>query len=124
MIYLCLLLGITPDDLATAISITETGVTLGGDILNIRTDKQKLNDVFISYLVNVLRDKIMQLVTGSMVYHLYGSDMAKFEFAFPPCEEQTSIATILSYMDKEIQALEQRLGKTRQIKQSSEVIYE
>ncbi len=108
---------VTPNGLATASCITETGVTLGGDILIIRSDKQKLNGVFFSYLVNVLRDQVMQLVTGSTVYHLYGSDMAKFEFAFPSKEEQTTIATILSDMDEEIQALEQRLGKTRQIKQ-------
>ncbi|BBL34571.1 hypothetical protein Nstercoris_00810 [Nitrosomonas stercoris] len=108
---------VTPNGLATASCITETGVTLGGDILIIRSDKQKLNGVFFSYLVNVLRDQVMQLVTGSTVYHLYGSDMAKFEFAFPSKEEQTAIATILSDMDAEIQALEQRLGKTRQIKQ-------
>jgi len=108
---------VTPNGLATASCITETGVTLGGDILIIRSDKQKLNGVFFSYLVNVLRDQVMQLVTGSTVYHLYGSDMAKFEFAFPSKEEQTTIATILSDMDAEIHALEQRLGKTRQIKQ-------
>lgn len=36
----------------------------------------------------------------------------------PVKEEQTAIANVLSDMDKEIQALEQRLGKTRQIKQS------
>lgn len=108
---------VTPNGLATASCITETGVTLGGDILIIRSDKQKLNGVFFSYLVNVLRDQVMQLVTGSTVYHLYGSDMAKFEFAFPSKEEQTAIAIILSDMDAEIQALEQRLGKTRQIKQ-------
>ena len=35
----------------------------------------------------------------------------------PYLEEQTTIATILSDMDEEIQALEQRLNKTRQIKQ-------
>ncbi|TNZ67681.1 hypothetical protein CGK42_20590 [Vibrio parahaemolyticus] len=35
----------------------------------------------------------------------------------PPPEEQTAIATILSDMDNEIQALEQRLAKTHQIKQ-------
>lgn len=35
----------------------------------------------------------------------------------PTSKEQTSIATILSDMDAEIQALEQRLSKTRQIKQ-------
>ncbi|EKF9486457.1 restriction endonuclease subunit S [Vibrio cholerae] len=108
---------VTPNGLATASCITETGVTLGGDILIIRSDKQRLNGVFFSYLVNVLRDQVMQLVTGSTVYHLYGSDMAKFEFAFPSKEEQTAIATILSDMDAEIHSLEQRLGKTRHIKQ-------
>ncbi len=36
----------------------------------------------------------------------------------PPSKaEQTAIATILSDMDEEIQALERRLNKTRQIKQ-------
>jgi type I restriction enzyme S subunit len=35
----------------------------------------------------------------------------------PTIEEQTAIATILSDMDNEIQTLEQRLSKTRQIKQ-------
>ncbi|PHY62768.1 restriction endonuclease subunit S [Shewanella xiamenensis] len=108
---------VTPNGLATASCITETGVTLGGDILIIRADKQKLNGVFFSYLIKVLRDQVMQLVTGSTVYHLYGSDMAKFEFAIPPREEQTAIANILSDMDAEAQALEQRLYKTRQIKQ-------
>jgi len=108
---------VTPNGLATASCITEPGVTLGGDILIIRADKRRLNGVFFSYLVNVLRDQVMQLVTGSTVYHLYGSDMSKFEFALPPSEEQTAIATILSDMDEEIQALQQRLAKTRQIKQ-------
>ncbi len=32
-------------------------------------------------------------------------------------KEQTAIATILSDMDKEIQTLQQRLDKTRQLKQ-------
>lgn len=41
----------------------------------------------------------------------------EFKVLLPSEEEQTAIATILSDMDEEIQALEQRLGKTRQIKQ-------
>ncbi|MAE92391.1 MAG: restriction endonuclease [Pelagibaca sp.] len=108
---------VTPNGLATASCITESGVILGGDILIIRADKKKLNGIFFSYLVNILRDQVMQLVTGSTVYHLYGSDMAKFEFPFPSNEEQVAIATILSDMDEELQVLEQRLSKTRQIKQ-------
>lgn len=35
----------------------------------------------------------------------------------PPSEEQTAIATLISDMDNEIQALERRLAKTRKIKQ-------
>lgn len=41
----------------------------------------------------------------------------EFSVFVPPLEEQTAIATILADMDEEIQALEQRLNKTRQIKQ-------
>ncbi|GLR63869.1 restriction endonuclease subunit S [Marinospirillum insulare] len=108
---------VTPNGLATASCILESGIILGGDILVIRSNKELLNGVFFAYLIIVMRDQIMQLVTGSTVYHLYGSDMAKFLFANPTLEEQTAIATILSDMDEEIQALEQRLNKTRQIKQ-------
>lgn len=42
----------------------------------------------------------------------------QFEFLIPPIvEEQTAIASILSDIDNEIEALEQKLEKTRQIKQ-------
>lgn len=108
---------VTPNGLATASCILESGIVLGGDILIIRSKKELLDGVFFAYLITVMRDQIMQLVTGSTVYHLYGSDMARFFFARPSIDEQTAIATILSDMDAEIQALEHRLNKTRQIKQ-------
>ena len=108
---------VTPNGLATASCIQKSGVILGGDILIIRADSKQLNGIFFAYLVKIKRDQIMQLVTGSTVYHLYGSDMAKLLFAKPSLKEQTAIATILSDMDAEIEALEQHLSKTRQIKQ-------
>ncbi len=108
---------VTPNGLATASCMTESEVTLGGDILIIRANEKILNGVYFSYLVTVMRDQIMQLVTGSTVYHLYGSDMAKLCFAIPPENEQTAIATILSDMDDELEALEQKLSKVRDIKQ-------
>lgn len=40
-----------------------------------------------------------------------------YPIPLPSIPEQTAIATILSDMDSEIQALEKRLNKTRQIKQ-------
>ncbi len=44
-------------------------------------------------------------------------EMAGFEVALPPMEEQTAIATILTDMDAELTTLEQRRDKTRLIKQ-------
>jgi type I restriction enzyme S subunit len=48
-----------------------------------------------------------------------GNEYASFEFKVPPTlNEQTSIATILNDMDAEVAALETKLSKARQIKQS------
>lgn len=64
--------------------------------------------------VNALSD--IAIGTTS-VAAIYSRDLFQLKVSLPPKEEQTAIATILSDMDAEIQALKQRLGKTRQIKQ-------
>jgi type I restriction enzyme S subunit len=47
-----------------------------------------------------------------------GNGYASFEFRVPPTlGEQTAIATILSDMDSEIEALESKPSKARKIKQ-------
>ncbi|EOW1267874.1 TPA: restriction endonuclease subunit S [Proteus mirabilis] len=60
---------------------------------------------------------LAQFVEATALPSLSGRDIGQKIVALPTSEEQTAIATILSDMDAEIQALEQRLGKTRQIKQ-------
>lgn len=58
------------------------------------------------------------IATGTTsVAAIYTRDLLQLKLLVPPKEEQTAIATILSDMDDEIQSLEQRLAKTRQIKQ-------
>jgi type I restriction enzyme, S subunit len=108
---------VTPNGLATASCILEDGVILGGDVLVIRIDPQELNGSFLSYLIRYSKKQIMQLVSGTTVYHLYGSDMRKFSFSMPTIEEQIEIANILSDMDAEIGSIESKLTKTRQLKQ-------
>ncbi|MBU2674374.1 restriction endonuclease subunit S [Hafnia paralvei] len=67
---------------------------------------------------NVFRKSLESEMVGSAGHRRVPlSAIAKYTIPVPPKEEQTAIATILSDMDDEIQALEQRLGKTRQIKQ-------
>jgi type I restriction enzyme S subunit len=108
---------VTPRGLAKASCITIDGVILGGDILIIRSDTKKINGSFLSYVIRHNEDQILQLVSGSTVFHLYGSDMKRFTFSMPPAPEQTAIATILSDMDSELATLETRRDKARQLKQ-------
>ena len=108
---------VTPTGLATASCVNVNDVILGGDVLVIRPLDNVLDGAFFAYGVSHNRNQVMQLVSGSTVYHLYGSDMKKYEFNVPPTlEEQTAIATAFSDMDTEITKLENKLSKYRQIK--------
>ncbi len=83
-------------------------------------DKEKvLADGFRGYLHSIpaVKSSFDRLATGMKVYGISKNNLSSVCIPVPSLEEQTAIATILSDMDEEIQALEQRLGKTRQIKQ-------
>ena len=83
-------------------------------------DKEKvLADGFRGYLHSIpaVKSSFDRLATGMKVYGISKNNLSSVCIPVPSLEEQTSIATILSDMDTEIQALELRLGKTRQIKQ-------
>lgn len=47
-----------------------------------------------------------------------GQEYAQFGFLCPEVDEQAAISTVLSDMDKEIVALDARIGKTRALKQA------
>ena len=72
---------------------------------------------FYIYFSNFFYDRIMSMTAKSSVDSVRREMIADMLITLPPKEEQTAIATILSDMDNEIQTLEQRLAKTRQIKQ-------
>ena len=107
---------VTPNGLAVASCIQQDDIILGGDILVIRTDKNKVNGEFLSHSIRSQKDQIMQLVTGTTVYHLYSADMKRFTFWMPELEEQIAIADILSDINAELTALEAKRDKTRELK--------
>ncbi len=107
---------VTPNGLATASCIKEDGVILGGDVLVIRLPKDVLDGLFLSYNISQNKEKVMSMVTGSTVYHLYGSDMKRFEIYYPPIEQQIETIKILFDMDNEITALETKLEKYKKVK--------
>ena len=109
---------VTPRGLAKASCVRVDGVILGGDILVIRSEISRVFGTFLSYLIRREEDQVLQLVTGTTVFHLYGSDMKKFKLSLPSLAEQTAIAEVLTDMDSELAALEQLREKTRGLKQA------
>ena len=91
------------------------GSAFGAFMSIYRTKQSKF--IFFQFQSNVIQNQINEIM-GATINQITNKDMAAFKVPLPSDEkEQTAIATILSDMDNEIQTLEQRLTKTRQIKQ-------
>nr|WP_254633055.1 restriction endonuclease subunit S [Deinococcus sp. GbtcB9] len=63
------------------------------------------------------RDQIDLALAGSTINNLSPKSIENLKFSFPPLPEQKAIAVVLSEMDAELEALEERLSKTRDLKQ-------
>jgi type I restriction enzyme S subunit len=89
----------------------------GGDIVILRP--QGVDSLFLGYSLNtpsINRQKASR-GQGDAVVHIGSSALASITLTLPPLPEQTAIATVLSDMDLELAALEQRRDKTRALKQ-------
>lgn len=94
--------------------------TLNSGVFVIRPIEDAFHPEFFYYLLcsNIFTEFLAQLSAGSTINHLYQKDFVNFIYKTPvTIEEQAAIANILSDMDSEITTLEQKLAKTRQIKQ-------
>ncbi|HAS6047177.1 restriction endonuclease subunit S [Vibrio vulnificus] len=72
---------------------------------------------FYLFFSNNFYDRIMSMTAKSSVDSVRKEMISEMKILLPSKDEQAEIATILCDMDGEIQTLEQRLTKTRQIKQ-------
>ena len=73
--------------------------------------------IFAHLFAGGIERQIEALLTGSNYPAINSSDIKALRIPCPPLPEQTVIAHILSDMDAEIEALEQKLNKYRLIKQ-------
>ena len=100
---------VTPLGLATASTILENGVILGGDI-NVLRPSVKINSIFLSYLINYEKKKIIELVSGTTIKHIYSKDLKVIKLNIPnSVDEQTKIAEFLSQIDKKVETEKQLL---------------
>ena len=90
-----------------------------GFLIRFRSNK-KLDDNFKIHCFydESFRTRIIAASTVSANTNINQDSLKEIQIAYPTdINEQPAIATILSDMDNEIQTLEQRLAKTRQVKQ-------
>lgn len=86
----------------------------------IRLDKSVLADGFKAYIqfIPKFRAHLRQLATGTKVYATNRTHIASAELRLPGIDEQQAISALLTDMDAEITALENRHTKTRALKQA------
>lgn len=98
--------------------IDDQTIYAGGDILIFRPVVQ-LNPVFMGTLLNTT-DVCKQRAEkgqGDAVVHIHADSLGSIKIKIPEIKEQDTIAEILFEMDQEIESLEMKLEKYRQIKQ-------
>ena len=93
--------------------------TLNSGVFVIRPIGNTIDSLFLYYVLTsrIFDNFLSKLSAGSTIAHLYQKDFVTFNFIVPETVEQKAIALILSDMDAEITALENRRNKTNSIKQ-------
>ncbi len=100
-------------------SETKEGI-MDSHLLRLKLDPNKIDARLLiqMFQTRIILDQISQLSVGGIMDGLSSKIIKRLNRPLPTdIQEQEAIATILSDMDDEIQTLEQRLTKTRQIKQ-------
>ena len=100
-------------------NLADRQVVAGLHTILFRGNKQLIADGFKGYLqfIPSVKTSLIRLATGISVYGISKDTVKSVEVTLPPLDEQRAIATILSDMDDEIAALEQKREKLRLIKQ-------
>ena len=110
--------GETKEDIGKCIAYTDdVEAYAGGDIVILRT--KGVSPKFLGFYLNtpdVSRQKSSK-GQGDAVVHISATALSGISIKIPKSAEQTATAAILSDMDSELDALEAKLSKARQIKQ-------
>jgi len=80
--------------------------------------KQGINNEFLYYKLLTMKQKMIERAIGSTFLEISKRETAALELLMPEFAEQTAIVEVLSDMDAELWALEQRWEKTRVLKQA------
>ena len=111
----------TPEEVGFGSAVLDD---LGGPFLNSfcfgfrPTSANSIDPLYLAYLTRSPsgRSILDQLAQGSTRYNISKTALLNADLVLPPIDEQQAIAEVLTDMDAEIEALEARLAKTRDLK--------
>ena len=88
-------------------------------LLRLQLKNDNVDPIYLSqlFISSIIFNQIKQLSVGGIMDGLSSSIIQQINFPLPSLPEQQAIAQILSDMDTEIEALEQKRGKYKAIKQ-------
>ena len=97
----------------------EVGWLFSGRLLRLRPDKKKTFAPYLSYQFHGedFTRRVRDVAVGQTMASLNTQIVNNISVVLPTLSEQTAIAAVLSDMDAELTGLEQRLTKTRALKQ-------
>ncbi|MFM2217628.1 MAG: hypothetical protein RL240_1946 [Planctomycetota bacterium] len=98
---------------------TEIGWLFSGRLLRVRPRSFKTYSPYLSYQFHseAFIASVRNVAVGQTMACLNTQILKGIEVVLPEIDEQTAIATVLSDMDTEIESLESKLAKAREIKQ-------
>ncbi|OGT34156.1 MAG: hypothetical protein A2W28_06620, partial [Gammaproteobacteria bacterium RBG_16_51_14] len=91
----------------------------GSYIIRFTFDSNKVKNEYFGFLyeTEVIWKQLSSITQGSSNININASNIKSIKMPLPPIEEQCAITAVLSDMDAELKSLEQRLAKTRALKQ-------
>jgi type I restriction enzyme S subunit len=99
------------------VNFFKTRFWAGGHVYCLRLIKDN-DKLYLYYMLKLLEPKIMSLRVGSGLPNIQKKELYDYTLNITTdLDEQKAIAQILSHMDKDIEALEKKLNKYKQIKQ-------
>lgn len=110
--------GETKEDIGKCVAfIGNEKAYAGGDLL-ILSPTVNIDSLFYGFLLNttVAVKQKSSMAQGDAVVHISAESVGKVQVPFPSKEEQTAIANVLSSTDKEIETLNTKLEKYRNLK--------
>ena len=99
------------------LAIAPCDIAISQDFTGVIPNRNKLGSRFLFRYLDFRQHVLANQNQGTSIKGITRDALAEVFIPLPPLPEQRAIAAILSDMDSEIAALEQRLDKTRAIKQ-------